>query len=311
MKRSKRSEKSNIALSVIAVFLVLLLAALILLPRLAPASSSVAEGSAPAEESGEEPEEVSFVVEEADSFGWYTANGKRYYLDENGFALTGLHLIGGKYFYFDAAGVMADAVGVDVSVYNEAIDWKAVRSQGISFAIIRVGGRGWTSGSIYGDLRAREYLRGAREAGLQIGVYFFSTAVNAEEAVREADDVLHTLEGHTLALPIFIDVEYSGEYPEGRADKLSAPERAAVVSAFCKRVESAGYRAGVYSGQYFYRHSIDFAPLTHYTVWLASYTADRLPPAFEWPYDILQFTDRGNVKGILCGVDMDVLFQRR
>ncbi len=239
--------------------------------------------------------------------GWVTANGAYYYL-QDGSPLTGLRLVEGKYCYFDARGIRSGAVGVDVSTYSEEIDWALAKAQGIDFAIIRVGGRGWTSGSIYGDARAERYLRESRKAGLLRGVYFYSTAVNEHEAVEEAEYVLRVLGGRALELPVFYDTEFSGEYPEGRADGLSAWERTQNALAFCRTIESAGLRAGVYSGRWFFRSRLNTEALRGYPLWLAAYTEDATPPDFEENYRLWQFTDRGSVSGIRCGTDMDVLF---
>jgi len=239
--------------------------------------------------------------------GWVTADGKLFYLQGGG-AVTGLRLIDGKYCYFDRSGVKAETVGVDVSTYNENIDWNRVREQGIGFAVIRTGGRGWTSGSIYGDVRFERYLRDAMEAGLQVGVYFYSTALNEQESAAEATAVLESLQGRALDLPVYYDIELSGEYPKGRADRLSTGERTKNALAFCRVIESAGYRAGIYAGQYFYLDSINYQPLSRYEIWMASYTNDGLPPLSARGYRIWQFTDRGNVDGISGGVDMNVMF---
>ena len=241
--------------------------------------------------------------------GWVQADGKIFYLRGGG-AVTGLRLIDGKYYYFDRNGVKAAAVGVDVSTYNEVIDWERARDQGIGFAIIRVGGRGWTSGSIYGDVRAEGYLRGARKAGLRIGVYFYSTAVTEAEAAQEADTVIRVLRGRKLDLPVFYDVELSGEFPKGRADRLSPTERTRLAQVFCERIRAAGYEPGVYSGQYFYQYSIHFRPLDSFSIWMANYTADGFPPSFKGEYQLWQFTDRGDVDGIYTGVDMSILFSK-
>lgn len=278
-------------------------------------------GQQPAPDSGmtaEEPETEAVIVADEDPIphydpsmrgdeGWVQANGALYYL-EGGGPVTGLRLIGGKYYYFDERGVKAAAVGIDVSTYNEEIDWERVREQGIGFAIIRLGGRGWTSGKIYPDLRCGSYLRGAKKVGLCVGAYFYSTARNEAEAASEADAVLKVLGGLPLELPVFIDLELSGEYPKGRADSLSAAERSAVGEAFCRRIESAGYRAGVYSGQYYFHSSLDPKALSRYALWIASYTNDGFPPRFRVPYGLWQFTDRGSVDGVRSRVDMNVLF---
>ena len=241
--------------------------------------------------------------------GWVQADGKLFYLQGGG-AVTGLRIIDGRYYYFDPKGVKAAAVGVDVSTYSENIDWERVKAQGIDFAIIRVGGRGWTSGSIYADLRCEGYLRDARRAGLRLGVYFYGTAVNEQEAAEEADAVLRVLRGRVLELPVYYDAEASGEFPRGRADRLPSASRTRLIQVFCERIEAAGYRAGVYSGAYFLRTSLNWPTLDRRPVWVASYSADQTPPRHPGDYQLWQFTDRGNVDGIRCGVDMDVMFSR-
>ena len=158
----------------------------------------------------------------AQQIGWQRIGGSEYFFYEDGSCAVGLKQIDGKLYYFNQYGVKARSVGIDVSFYNNDIDWQLVKDQGIDFAIIRVGGRGWSSGKLYDDCRTREYLRGARSAGIKIGVYFYSTAVNPYEAVEEASAALKAVGGIPLDYPVFIDMEFSGEYPEGRADRPSA-----------------------------------------------------------------------------------------
>ncbi len=240
--------------------------------------------------------------------GWQTIDGNEYFVYEDGSYAVGLKQIGGKLYYFNQYGVKARAVGIDVSFYNNDIDWQAVKAQGVEFAIIRVGGRGWSTGVLYDDCRTQEYLRGARAAGIPIGVYFYSTAINPYEAVEEASVALSAVGGIPLDYPIFIDMEFSGEYPNGRADRLTASERAEIAIAFCETIRNSGYRAGVYGGQNFMKASIDYYSISQYTVWLASYTANDKLPNFGNRYDIWQFTDRGRVRGIDGDVDMNVIF---
>lgn len=313
-KDTEKTEKRG--LSALLIALSLAVAALVLLPLLwfIPARERTendavvtVEEAAIVETPAPTPAIPQYDPAMGDYTGWVTANGDLYYL-RNGIALTGLQRVEGKYCYFDARGVKAAAMGVDVSTYNENIDWARAKAQGIDFAIIRVGGRGWTSGGIYDDLRCEAYLRGADKAGLRLGVYFYSTAISEAEAVAEADYVLRVLKGRALELPVFYDVEMSGEFPKGRADTLSAAERTGIAAAFCKRIESAGYEAGVYSGRYFLMASIDSRALSRYTLWLAAYTKDGMAPDFALDYRLWQFTDRGNVDGILCGTDMNVMF---
>lgn len=243
-------------------------------------------------------------------FGWRREGDGLYYIDNNGNALTGLQRIDGKLYYFAPDGKKARALGVDVSFYNEDVDWKAVKAQGIDFAIIRLGGRGWGSGALYGDIRTRQYLHNARKAGLLLGAYFYSTAGSEEEAAEEARAALRVLGGERLDLPVFIDVEESGEYPRGRSDKLSRSERTHVIDAFCRVIEAAGYEAGVYSGHYYYNSSILADAVSDRMIWIANYTASKynVTPSFQISYAIWQFTDSGQVKGITGLSDLDVIF---
>ena len=214
----------------------------------------------------------------------------------------------GKLYYLDTNNRRAELVGVDVSFYNNQIDWTAVKEQGIDFAVIRLGGRGWGTGRVYDDSMAQVYLRGAREADLKIGAYFYSTAVNPSEAVEEAEAAIADLNGLRLDLPLFIDMELSGDVPNGRADNLSAGTRSEIVEAFCRTVEAAGYSPGVYSAQGYFIYNIDTAPISYLPIWLASYTVDNLLPDYKGKYDLWQYTDSGFIGGIDGPVDMNVIF---
>ncbi len=250
-----------------------------------------------------------FAVTDA-VFGWQRDGDKLYYVNQNGERLTGLHRVDGRLHYFLPDGTRARALGVDVSYYNEDVNWQQVRAQGIDFAIVRIGGRGWTYGRIYDDARTGQYLHNAREAGIRVGVYFYSTAGTEREGAAEARAVLKMLDGQTLDLPVFIDVEESGEYPRGRADLLSREERTRAVLAFCRVIEDAGYETGIYSGQYFFRTNLYFDSLGDRMIWIANYSASERNqiPGFSRGYDIWQFTDRGQVKGITGYTDLDVIF---
>ena len=239
---------------------------------------------------------------------WHVLDGKTYYLDENGIPATGLHRIDGKLVFFRPDGSKASSLGVDASYYNEHVDWKSVKEQGIDFAIIRAGARGWSKGALYGDVRTLEYLRNAQDAGLKVGIYFYSTAVNSAEAVEEAHAVLKTLKGFTLDYPIYIDMEYSGEYPEGRADQLSREKRVEIACAFCSTITSEGYQAGVYASQNFLKYATVYDAISQYSIWLASYTVDAKLPNFDRDYDIWQFTDSGLVRGMPGPIDLNVIF---
>ena len=222
----------------------------------------------------------------------------------------GLHTDDGKLAYYDQSGKKASALGLDVSFYNNSIDWNAVKESGIDFVIIRLGGRGWTSGLRYHDIKTQQYLRGAKKAGLRVGCYYYSTAKNPKEAQEEASDVISTLNGITLELPVYIDMEYSGDYPDGRADVLSPALRADIADAFCSQLESAGYSAGIYSSQSIFLYDYDIFSVAWLPVWLASYTVNDALPDYSGQYDVWQFTDSAHVIGIDGFVDMNVILNK-
>ena len=241
-------------------------------------------------------------------WGWKAYEDAKYYVLENGSLLTGLHLIDGKLHYFNINGQHASSLGIDVSYHNKGINWEAVRAQGIDFAIIRLGYRGWETGMLHDDTCFEQNLRGAKAAGIKVGVYVYSTAVNVREAQQEACFVLTCLNGFPLDMPVYLDTEQSGEYPNGRADRLNKVRRYEIVSAFCRVIQDGGYEVGVYSGQNYLKNHVAFHTLQANPVWLASYTRFNRLPEFPYPYDMWQFTDGGVVAGVRGAVDMSVMY---
>lgn len=238
--------------------------------------------------------------------GWQNENGALVYYS-NGQKLAGLKNIDGKLYWFDNSGVRANSVGIDVSFYNGNINWNAVRNAGIDFVIIRAGFRGWGSASMYQDTCFRQNLLGAKEAGLKVGVYFYSTAVNRVEAVEEASLVLDWLGGTSLDCPVYIDMEYSGDYPNGRQDLLSPAVRVEVARAFCETIRNSGYTPGVYATQSYFKTELDFNSVAEYNIWLASFTEFNELPNFQNRFDMWQFTDYGRVAGVSGTVDFNVI----
>ena len=248
--------------------------------------------------------------------GWQERNGNTYYYNANGWPVTGLKNIDGKLYYFDDSGVKASALGIDVSYFNANIDWNAVKAAGIDFAIVRVAGRTWEKGILFEDEDSyREgkdggfYLQGAKEAGLKVGAYVYSNAINAKEAVEEASLALEIVKksGVELDMPIYFDYEFSGDYPKGRADRLGFAQRAAIVKAFCKTVESEGYEAGVYSNEDFFERALRLEDVADYDVWYAVFTEDFSEPDHR-RFHIWQFSESIRVNGMPDMTDMNVIF---
>ena len=157
--------------------------------------------------------------------------------------------------------------------------------------ILRCGYRGSASGVLVEDEKFRTNIKGATAAGLKVGIYFFSQAVNEMEAVEEASLTLSLIKGHKISYPVYIDVEAAN----GRADGLSAAERTKVVKAFCETVRDSGYTAGVYSNKNWFAEKMDTGAFGNYRIWLAQYTES---PTYTGRYEMWQYSSQGTIPGI-------------
>ena len=237
--------------------------------------------------------------------GWQTIDGSTYFFDKDGNKVTGEQVIQGAKYNFDSEGRLSagsGTMGIDVSKWNGNIDWTAVRNSGVSYVIIRCGYRGSTGGSLIEDPTYRKNIKGAKAAGLQVGVYFFTQAINEVEAVEEASMVLNLISGQGVTLPVYLDVEASG----GRADGIGKDMRTRVCKAFCQTIQNSGYKAGVYANKTWFTSYINTASLTNYKIWLAQYAAT--PTYTATRYDMWQYSSKGSVAGISGNVDMNIRY---
>ena len=193
--------------------------------------------------------------------------------------------------------------GIDVSVYQKEIDWQAVAEDGIDFAILRLGYRGYTEGGLFLDQYFEQNLQGALDAGLEVGVYFFSQAVTPEEAEAEADYVLEVLGGREISYPVAFDWEPIAPGSNARTDGLDNDVLTRCADAFCQRIREAGLRPAVYFNQSLGYLRYDLRELTDYDLWLAEY--DDVPD-FYYHFDLWQYTHTGRVAGIEGDVDLDL-----
>lgn len=194
-------------------------------------------------------------------------------------------------------------VGIDVSKWNKEIDWEKVKDAGVEFAIIRCGYRGASTGALVLDPMYEQNIRGAIEAGIPVGVYFFTQAVDEVEAVEEASMVIRLIEDYDVDYPVFLDSESAGG--EGRADGLEAGERTKIHKAFLDTIKAAGYETGIYGSRNWLNDRVDMEKLSDYRTWLAEY-ADI--PSYEGYYHMWQYTSKGSVDGIETRVDLDLCY---
>ena len=210
--------------------------------------------------------------------GWRTSGGKTYYYSQStNKPVTGIQCIDNKLYYFNADGVLEKdkTFGVDVSKYQKNVDWAKIKKAGVSFVIVRIGYRGYgAAGTLVLDPMFEEHFTNVKNAGLKVGVYFFSQATTEAEAKEEAFACAYVLNGRKLDYPIFFDTEASGaSNGSGRADGLGMEDRIA----FCEEVKAQGYKPGVYASTLWYRKRIDLNSLKKYTIWNAHYGVASSP----------------------------------
>jgi lysozyme len=197
-------------------------------------------------------------------------------------------------------------LGVDVSAYQKDIDWKKVAAAGVQFAMIKVGYRGYTEGSIQADEYFDKNMQGALDAGLKVGVYFFSQAISIAEAKEEADYVLEKIKSYTVTCPVVFDWENIED--QARSDGVDSILLTACAKAFCEKIEQAGYKPGVYFNQQYGYQEFNLPSLTAYDFWLAEYA---VPPTFVYDFQLWQYTNEGSVDGIDGNVDVNLMFTKK
>ena len=197
--------------------------------------------------------------------------------------------------------------GIDVSEHQHDIDWEAVRAQGVEFAIIRAGYRGYSAGQLYEDEFFRTNIEGALSKGIEVGIYFYSQAINTDEAAEEALFLLDIIAdyGNYITLPIFYDWEHVSNVGQTRCDDMTGAEITDCCIAFCDVIAQAGYETGVY----FYRalgyRDYELNRLSHLIFWAA---APGTTPDFYYKHSIWQYSYTAQINGIQGDTDLDIMF---
>ena len=213
------------------------------------------------------------------------------------------------YMYYTDAANYTFRWGIDVSYYQGDIDWESVKAAGFEFVFIRVGYRGYGSrGSLVEDRKFRDNLAGAKAAGLDVGVYFFSQALDEAEAAEEAAFVLSLLGGETLELPIVYDFEFrmnsdGSRKPEARSSTLTGTQVSLNTIAFCSAVAAAGYEPAFYTNLVSESEVYNMTALSPYTVWYADYSA---APQTPYAFTFWQYSESGQIPGIEGNVDLNI-----
>ncbi|MBR0420114.1 MAG: glycoside hydrolase family 25 protein [Erysipelotrichaceae bacterium] len=214
----------------------------------------------------------------------------------------------GKYYYEDDH--FSSSFGIDVSTFQNKIDWKKVKDEGVEFAYIRIGRRGATTGLLYPDDMFEENYKGARDNGIKVGIYFFSQAISEKEAIEEADYLLSLLGDKKIDFPIVYDCEEVYLDDEtSRTSKTTKEQFTKNALAFIKRLEEKGYSCMIYTYQYWADNYYDMEQLKEYPLWYAQY--DVKEPDFSYPVTIWQYSHSGTINGIEGSADLDIMFIRK
>ncbi len=237
-------------------------------------------------------------------FGKYDGLGLKMPVSDTTYDMAHLYYENGRAVYEDEHYV--GVTGIDVSEFQGEIDWKAVKDDGVDFVMIRLGFRGSGNGALVLDSRFKENLKGARKAGLDVGVYFFSQAITPEEAIEEARYVMKHIRGKGVHYPVAFDMEPIDGTE--RAAKLKKEEKTAIADAFCQVINRNGHTPMVYGNPKWMRKHIDLSYLEDYDKWLAHY-ADST--TYKSDFTMWQYTDSGSVAGIYGPVDMNLYFYEK
>ncbi len=196
--------------------------------------------------------------------------------------------------------------GIDVSAHQGEIDWDQVAASGVEFAFIRIGYRTYSAseggGVILADPYAQANYRGAKAAGLKVGVYFFSQAISSIEAMEEAQWAMEAIEGWELDLPVVYDWELPSD--TARTAHVTSGQLTAYTRIFNRVLQNNGYRVMLYFNRHHAAERLDMHRLTDVACWFAMYAEEM-----SYPYDfaIWQYSQTGRVPGIQGNVDLNLM----
>lgn len=208
--------------------------------------------------------------------------------------------------YEPESGNDISLLGIDVSSYQGNINWNKVKSAGVDYAIIRLGYRGYGTGAVLLDSKYHTNMKNAAAAGIPTGVYFYSQAINEQEAIEEAEMVIKNLRGYDISYPVVFDMEEVNDDPENvRTSQLTPQQRTDITIAFCERIKEAGYTPMIYGNISWMIMNLEFERLESYDKWFAQYFKQ---PFFPYEFSMWQYTASGSIDGINGNTDLNMGF---
>lgn len=208
------------------------------------------------------------------------------------------------FYHYDQIGYKT-IIGVDLSEHNKDVDFNVLKQQGIEFAFLRLGWRGYVDPTIHLDARFEEYYKKAKDSGIQIGVYFFSQAISKQEAKEEAEYVIENIQDKEIDLYVVYDYE-TIESKLARTTKLSKSERTNNAREFLSTIEEYGYKPMLYTNMYWIKYNYDFLLLLDYPIWFAQYSKS---PQYKGNHIIWQYATEMELDGVSSkdGADLNLM----
>lgn len=211
-----------------------------------------------------------------------------------------------RYTYYEN-GEAVSKTGIDVSYHQGDIDWERVAADGIDFAMIRIGYRGYEKGIMHRDELSESYISGAQAAGIDVGVYFYSQAVSEAEAREEAVYVCELIKDSEIKYPVVFDWELPDD-SEARTLGTTTETLNKCAAAFCQEITDRGYTAMLYSNLKMALTKYDMQTLGAYDFWYVEYKDGHNPPSYPYELQMWQYASDGRVDGIDGYVDMNISF---
>lgn len=210
----------------------------------------------------------------------------------------------GNFYHYDELGYRT-VIGVDLSEHNKEVNFKKLKDQGIEFAFIRLGWRGYIVPDLHLDAKFEEYYKNAKEAGIKIGVYFFSQAITEDEAKEEARFVIDNLANKEIDLYVAFDYE-SIEASDARTNNLTKHQRTNNARAFLTAIEESSYSPMLYTNMYWIKFHYDYLLLTEYPIWYAQYSRT---PQYTGKHIIWQYATEMIIDGVSGrdGTDLNLM----
>ena len=197
-------------------------------------------------------------------------------------------------------------VGADISKQNGDVNFTSIKAAGVDYVMIRLGGRGYSTGQITLDENFKKNIEGAAAAGLDIGVYFYSQAISQDEAVEEANFVVQNLEPYRahVRYPVAFDMEFVAN-DTARIDGLSKEDKTNIATSFLEGVKAAGYVPMIYGDKEWLVKEIDLARLQDYDIWLAQ---EEDLPDYPYQYTMWQYSTDGVLNGVTGEANLNICF---